>query len=280
MSQLDVTFYVPAFNAARYLDEVIPAILAQTHPVQRVLLIDDGSTDGSAEIASKYPVEVVRQPSNLGLAEARNTAIRLADTEVVAAVDSDVVASPHWLETMLGNLADAEVGAVTGCLAERYQATPADLWRALHMKQHYGKARILDPGPFSGSNHVLRKSAWEDVGGFDTSYRTHSEDCDLSRRIGEKGWRIVYEAEARAEHLRQDTVRSIARAKWGWDYWPKLRDGHYRSRARVALGNLRTARWRMTQHVGRPRLLAIDLAMLWLHTRWDWELLDREGVRA
>lgn len=267
-----VTFYVPAYNAGRYLPEVIPGILAQTVQPQRILIIDDGSTDDTAEIASRYPVELVRQPQNMGLAAGRNRAIEMAETELIAAIDSDVVLRPTWLATMLGAIsASPRIAAVTGFLEERYQSTPADKWRALHMKQNYGPVSMESPGPLSGSNHILRKAAWAEVGGFNVIHRTHSEDTDISRRLREKGWGIAYEARARAEHLRQDTFRSIARAKWGWDYWPKLANGHYQNRIRVLSDNLRTCRWRLSQHLARPYLMLVDVAMLWWHTAWDFE---------
>jgi mycofactocin glycosyltransferase len=274
MERPTVTFYIPAYNAAAYLDEVLLAVLAQTYPVERVLVIDDGSTDETVAVASRYPVEIIRQPENRGLAAARNTALRAAETQLVAAVDSDVVVDPGWLEAMVRNLEDPKVAVVTGCLVERYQETPPDRWRALHMKQNYGPQRIVNPGPFSGSNHVLRRSVAVESGGFNESFRTNNEDCDMAARLRDQGWDIVYEPAARAEHLRRDTVRSVARTKWSWDYWAKQGEGHYRNRGRVLLDNLRIARWRLAQHLGRPRLMVVDLAMLWLHTRWDLELLS------
>lgn len=273
MSRPCVTFYVPAFNAARYLDRVIPAILAQSYPIERVLIIDDGSKDDTSEVASKYPVQVVRQDFDEGLAASRNRALNLATTELVAAVDSDVVPSPDWLATMVEAMSDETVGAATGRLEERYQDSPADLWRALHMKQNYGPVNLINPGPFSGSNHIIRKTAWEIAGKFDQRYWTHSEDCNMSERILKAGWRITYRADAHAEHLRQDSTATVARAKWGWDYWAKRSTGHYRSWYRILANNLRVFRWRLGQHLGQPGLAKVDLAMLWLHTRWDFEVL-------
>jgi cellulose synthase/poly-beta-1,6-N-acetylglucosamine synthase-like glycosyltransferase len=280
MSTLSITFYVPAYNASRYLDEVLPGILAQTYPISRVLLIDDGSTDEIAGVASRYPIELVRQPRNMGLAAARNTAMDLSQTDLVAAVDADVVPEPNWLEAMVRNFANPEVAAVTGYLHERFQQTCADKWRALHMKQNYGENRMTNPGPFSGSNHVLRRSVWKELGGFDQRYRTHSEDCDLSRRLLNAGQHVVYEPTARADHLRRDTIRTLSRSKWGWDYWPKLRAEHYRNQSHILIQNLRTTRWRLAQHLVMrcPRLMCVDLAMLALHTYWDWQLIGKRSA--
>src|SRR6516165_3866567 len=76
-----VTAYIPCFNGARYLPATITAILGQTQPPDELLIIDDGSTDNSSEVASRYPVRIIRHEKNKGLAAARNTALANAKFE-------------------------------------------------------------------------------------------------------------------------------------------------------------------------------------------------------
>src|SRR6516162_6327317 len=74
-----VTAYIPAYNVSEYLARTIEGLLAQTHAFDEILVIDDGSHDNSAEIASRYPqVTLIKHPVNKGLSAARNTALRAA----------------------------------------------------------------------------------------------------------------------------------------------------------------------------------------------------------
>lgn len=75
-----VSLYVPCFNGERYIARCIEGILSQRRPANEVLIVDDGSTDGSVEIISKYPVTLVRHRQNRGLSAARNTGIRASSS--------------------------------------------------------------------------------------------------------------------------------------------------------------------------------------------------------
>src|SRR5690348_146132 len=112
-----VTAYIPAHNVSEYLARAIEGLLSQTHPLDEILVIDDGSRDNSAEIASRYSqVKLIQHPINKGLAAARNTALRAAWNELVASVDADVVADPSWVATLLPHMADLNVVGAGGIL--------------------------------------------------------------------------------------------------------------------------------------------------------------------
>src|SRR5215831_14943417 len=82
-----ISVYIPAYNVADYLPRCLEALFAQTLPPDEILVIDDGSRDASAEIASKYPsVALIHHGTNKGLGAARNTATRAARNELVASL--------------------------------------------------------------------------------------------------------------------------------------------------------------------------------------------------
>ena len=143
---LPVTLYLPCFNAAHFLERVLPAVKAQTYPVERILVIDDGSTDETAEIARAHGVEVFSQGRNRGLGVARNTAIRLAETPYVASLDADVVPKADWLETLAASMASGRWAGVGGNLVETVHSTVADRWRVAHMQQGWGQKPVENPG--------------------------------------------------------------------------------------------------------------------------------------
>jgi GT2 family glycosyltransferase len=212
-----ITAYTTAYNVSEYLARTIEALIAQTHPFDEILVIDDGSRDSSAEIASRYPrVTLIQHGVNKGLAAARNTAMQAARNELVACVDADVVVDPNWIATLLPHMANPKVAGAGGSLAEGVQKTLADRWRRARMAQEWGPNYILNPRFLYGSNNVFRKSAVLEAGGYNESLRTCGEDPDLAARIRACGWDLVYDPAAHATHLRHDNLKSIMDMYWRW----------------------------------------------------------------
>lgn len=100
-----VSVVIPVHNGERFLAEAIDSVAAQRYPHVEILVVDDGSTDGSAAIARRRPVRYRRQP-NQGVAAARNTGIDVARGELIAFLDQDDVWLPHKLETQVAYLAE------------------------------------------------------------------------------------------------------------------------------------------------------------------------------
>ena len=212
-----VTAYTPAYNVSEYLARTIEGLLAQTHGFDEILVIDDGSRDDSAEIASRYPeVTLIQHPVNKGLAAARNTALRAARNEFVASVDADVVADPNWIATLLPHLADPKVVGAGGILIEGVQTTLADRWRRARMAQQWGAQYIRNPRFLYGCNNVFRKSAILEAGGYNESLRVCGEDPDLAVRLRARGWDFVYDPAAHSTHLRHDNRESVLDMYWRW----------------------------------------------------------------
>ena len=212
-----VSVYVPAYNVAECLPYCIQGLLAQTLPPDEILVIDDGSRDSSPQIASSYSgVTLVRHPTNKGLAAARNTAFRAARNEFVASIDADCVPEPTWLAELVKHMADPTVAGVGGKLTEGVQRNTADRWRAMHMPQHWGDAPVRNPRYLFGCNNLFRKSMVLGLGGYDEARRTNGEDTDLSLRLRENNFTLVYDPSARATHVRHDTTLSILDTHWRW----------------------------------------------------------------
>ena len=212
-----ISVYIPAYNAEEFLSRAIEGVLAQTRPVDEILVIDDGSRDATAGIAARYPaVTLVRHERNLGLSAARNTAFRAARNELVASLDADCVPERTWLAALVSHLKDSRVVGVGGRLIESVRSTVADRWRCAHLRQERGESLLLNTNFLFGCNNIYRKSAVIAVGGYNEALRTNAEDADISRRLHAQGWNMVYEPEARATHLRHDTIGSILDTSWRW----------------------------------------------------------------
>jgi len=209
-----ITLYIPCYNPEPYLARVLDAVFNQSLRPAEVIVVDDASSDRSAETASRFPVRVIRHESNRGLSAARNTAMRAAHCELVAALDSDVVPDSAWLERLTRHFDSPKLALCGGKLVESVDRRVADRWRAVHLCQHWGDAPIENPGFVFGANTLGRRSALLDAGGYDERLRTNGEDVDLSKRLGARGWNTYYDPAAVCRHLRQDSVLSALTTFW------------------------------------------------------------------
>ncbi|MBU2257991.1 MAG: glycosyltransferase family 2 protein, partial [Candidatus Omnitrophica bacterium] len=91
-----VTLYIPCFDAERTIKECLDSVIAQTYPINEIIIIDDGCQDKTMDIVSKYPVRVIKHDRNKGLAVARNTAFKECRNDFVAALDADCAAHSDW----------------------------------------------------------------------------------------------------------------------------------------------------------------------------------------
>lgn len=176
MPEPAATVVVASHNGEKFLAETLESAFAQSFDSFEVVFVDDGSEDGTAEIAQSFPVRYVHQ-SNLGLAAARNTGLENARGEFIAFLDDDDILPPTKLELQVGYLRQhPEIGCVLGRQEWIFDGvTPPNF-------QH-------DPifGELGGIQFVtamIRRQVLQDMGGFDPSFR-YAEDRDLFIRLRE-----------------------------------------------------------------------------------------------
>lgn len=272
---MKLSVYIPCYNAARFIEASVRALLDQTHPPDEIVVIDDGSSDNSAELASRLPVRVIRHEKNRGLAAARNTAFTNATHPLVGAIDADVLPDPTWLEYLLTHFADPHIVGTGGRLIEAHHSKPADAWRAIHMTQDLGLERIDIEYPshkrLGGFGTIFRKEAVLSVGGYNENYRSNYEDVDLCARLLAAGHKLVFEPRAVAYHQRRDSIRSVIRTSWHWDFYFHYFHGGYNHIVLKLLLNFRSARALGWSHIRVKRfsLLLVDLPMPWIHSWMD-----------
>ncbi len=175
-----VSVIVPVYNREQFLGETLDSIFALDYGPFEVIVVDDGSTDGSAEIAQSYPdVHYFRQ-ENRGPGAARNIGIEASRGEFVAFVDSDDVVFPHKLSAQVGYLLDhPDVTATLGrqeWITPPPNAVPDLVW---------GDLDGITP-----ISIVIRRAALIEVGCFDPALRG-PEDVDLLVRLRERGYRFL-----------------------------------------------------------------------------------------
>ena len=183
MSDALVSCIVPVYNGERYLREALDSIAAQTHRVIEIIVVDDGSTDGSAAIVARYParIRLYAQP-NAGPAAARNRGIRDARGAYLAFLDADDVWHPEKLERQLARFrARDELGFSVAHVQNFWDPAFAP---AEDSPDASRQARPL-PG-YVAPTLLVRASAFAAVGDFSES-RPHTSEPDWFLRASERG---------------------------------------------------------------------------------------------
>lgn len=191
-----VSVVIPAYNYAHYLAEAVDSVLAQTYAPVELIVVNDGSTDGTRELLDGYGDRIVAiHQENQGLSAARNTGIRRATHEFVAFLDADDIWEPEKLACQMAcfrELPDAYglVACDRGTMNEHGVRNPkATTFRKFRRSSREIRLHdMLLRTQFCPSSAVVRKACFADCGEFDTTLRS-SEDRDMWLRIAEV-WKL------------------------------------------------------------------------------------------
>jgi len=280
------TVYIPCFNAAATLPQVLKAVLAQSRSPDEVIVVDDGSMDGSAEVAAgfrRHGVQLVCQPCNRGLAAARNLALATATGDVLLGLDADVRAEADYIARAVACLESRpDCAALCGRLLEPCTSTVADRWRAVHMSQDLGIDGFANPRILFGCTTSIRREAVLRLGGWNEQFRASYEDVDLTKRLRTAGVSFRYEPSCRAAHLKRDTIESVLTGFWRWHLPAGMLRGHFESLERWLACRLEPVNWGIFRYrieqdaaAGRDPLLPVTLLMPWWMIRHDLLELKR-----
>lgn len=270
-----VSLYIPCFNAAETIRSCLEAVFKQSHPLEEVIVIDDGSTDKTAAIASGYPVRLIRHMHNKGLAAARNTAIKNIDSEFIASIDADCSPEPDWLAGLMSKFSLRKIAGVGGRLLESNTSTICDYWRSTHMKQYWKDRKIFPPFLF-GSNTVFRKKILIDIGLYNETFKNNYEDVDISKRIRKTGRLLTYEPKAVVHHLKKDDIFTLLNGYWNWNiayyhrkrFYSNSKNFVYKLKDNLGLANRYIEEDLASK---RYRLLYLDFLLALHHSLRDFE---------
>jgi glycosyltransferase involved in cell wall biosynthesis len=277
-------FYIPAYNVEKYIRPCIEGICSLNYPVSDILVVDDGSKDGSAAIASRYPVRIISHGCNKGLAAARNTAFSSSSADFMAAVDTDAVPDISFLKYIAVEMENSPPSCAGwgGRLYEKYTDTPSDKWRSVHLSQDPGPRRKYGNDFLYGSNTVFSRKAVIASGGYDEKYKTNYEDVSMGERLKKNGFNTLYTPLASALHHRRDTTTSIMKTRWNWFFWPHEQSGFYSGPKNVAAKIKSNILWAVNYinsdlKSGNNELLPLDCLYLFFDTITDIKYAEKSG---
>jgi cellulose synthase/poly-beta-1,6-N-acetylglucosamine synthase-like glycosyltransferase/peptidoglycan/xylan/chitin deacetylase (PgdA/CDA1 family) len=214
---------VPAYNESVGIERAVRSLAASDYPDFEVVVVDDGSTDGSADLVERLGLErvrVIRQP-NAGKPAALNRGVAAARGDVIVMVDADTVFERDSLRKLIVPLAAPEVGAVSGNTKVGNRSRMLGRWQHIEYVMGFNLDRrlfdVLSCMPtVPGAIGAVRVDALADVGGISSD--TLAEDTDLTIAIGRMGWKVVYAEEARAWTEAPATLAELWRQRYRWSY--------------------------------------------------------------
>ena len=213
----NISFYIPAYNAEKTIKASIRSIENQSIIPDEIIVIDDSSTDGTANIIqSEFSnVKLFINKQNMGLGYNRNLAISKAKNDIVAAIDADVILDKHWLENLMPEIEKKNVLMCGGKMTEQLIENRINLWRAKYYSQNWGDKLVINPPFLYGCNTLLIKSVWQKVNGYNEDLKTNGEDINFINKVKSIfKEQIIYQPAAKCYHLQNDNIESISNRVW------------------------------------------------------------------
>ena len=244
-----VSVIVCSYNGSNTLKQCLDSLGKVDYPNYEVVLIDDGSTDNTREIAAEFPEVRYIYQTNHGLSHARNHGAAVAKGEIFAYTDSDCMADPDWLYYLISTLLSGDYGGVGGPNV----SPPAQNWvQACVAAAPGGPSHVLLTDTVAehipGCNMAWYRWAFENVGGFDPEYHKAGDDVDFCWRIQQSGHEIAFSPTALVWHYRRFTLRAFRKQQEGYGEAESL----LRFKHLIFFGPTGTAKWR-GQIYGTPR---------------------------
>jgi len=254
-----VSVIVPAYNEEVGIAAAVRSLAGGDYPELEVIVVDDGSTDGTAAVVTALAagdprITLIRQ-ENAGKPAALNTGIAAARHEIVVMVDGDTIFERDTIRNLVGPFEDPSVGGVSGNTKVGNRRGLLGRWQHIEYVIGFNLDRrmydVLSCMPtIPGAIGAFRREALDQVGG--VSSDTLAEDTDLTMALNRAGWRVVYEESARAWTEAPSSLRQLWRQRYRWCYGTMQAMWKHRSAVREgnALGR-----------VGLPYLLLFQVLL-------------------
>ena len=229
-----VTAIIPTWNRRDLLEAVLGDLLAQTAPLKRIVVVDNGSTDGSEDVARKLGVDLIRWSENRGFARAVNAGVRAAMTDWVLVLNNDVRLPPDWMSTMeQAMLAHPDSGFFVSKLAQAGDGGLLDgsfdalsrsgfPWRCGAGRGDgpiWSEARQIQFAPMTAA--LIRKDLFDEAGFLEERFESYYEDIEFFLRCGLRGVSGWYHPAAVARHMGSATL-----GEWNRDTVFRLTRNH------------------------------------------------------
>jgi cellulose synthase/poly-beta-1,6-N-acetylglucosamine synthase-like glycosyltransferase len=212
-----VTILIPTKNVANYIEAVLQSMFDLDYPEDRfeIIILDAFSTDGTVEIANKFPVQIIQEDATAP--EAYNHVLKTIKGDIVAFGDGDALVDRMWLKKLVRHFKDPNVGGAGGlCLtANSEKLVPRVIGYELQDRYERMPSMI---SRIATMNVLYRRSVLNEVGGFDESLAI-GYDGEIGHKIIKKGYKIVFDKEAIVYHHHRPTLRLFFKQQFKYGFY-------------------------------------------------------------
>lgn len=220
----DVSVIIVSWNGREHLGRCLPSVAAQQGVACETIVVDNGSTDGTAAfVRERFPwVSLVSLPDNRGFAGGNNVGVRQARGRYVAFLNNDTSADQGWLRAMLSGVDEAAGFAlVTSRIVYMHDPDVIDSagdgllrWGGAFKRHHGAPSSVAETTEevfgICGAACLMPKAVFDELGGFDEDFFASHEDVDLSYRARLRGYRCRYVADAIVQHVGSATLGQVS----------------------------------------------------------------------
>ena len=219
-----VSIVVPTFNGASRIARCLDALLSQASDQHvEVLVVNDGSTDQTAAVVSKYPSVRLISQTNAGPATARNRGAAEARGEILLFTDDDCVPMPDWLNAMLAPFEDPDVVGAKGVYRTHQRSLAARFVQVEYEDKYLLMAAATSIDFIDTYSAAFVRARFLEIGGYDTSFPVAcAEDVELSYRMSARKWLMKLAPRAAVYHTHPDTFSKYFRKKYKFAFWRVL----------------------------------------------------------
>jgi glycosyltransferase involved in cell wall biosynthesis len=269
---MSVSIIIPTFNGASRIGNCLDALLQQTAGRDaEILVIDDGSSDNTADVVVRYSGVRLLKQVNAGPATARNRGAQEARGTTILFTDDDCVPMADWLAAMTASFNDPDVVAVKGVYRTR-QTSLAARFVQIEYEDKYRRMASLPQIDFIDTYSAgFRRDRFLEMNGYDTSFPVAcAEDVELSYRMSARGWTMKFVPSAIVYHVHPDTLGKYLRKKYKFAFWRVVA---VRKNPNKAVKDSHTPQSMKLQLLFAPVLLLAIIADLLVHPKVPASLL-------
>ncbi|MFZ3383838.1 MAG: glycosyltransferase family 2 protein [Candidatus Methanoperedens sp.] len=240
-----VSIIVLSWNGKQYLETCLSSLVRQTYKSIEVILVDNGSSDGTIEfVRNSFPgVIILRHDKNLGFAEGVNSGIRISKGEFIATINNDAEADANWIKSLVRVMeSDPGIGCCGSKMLRYYERNIIDSAGIVVYQNGNAYDRGSeeeDKGQYDSQEEIFgacagaalyRRKMLDEIGLFDMDYFAYLEDVDISFRMHLFGWKCIYVPDALVYHMHSATSKQASPFKlfylernklWNmWKYYP------------------------------------------------------------
>ena len=212
-----VSGYIPSYNNKDTIAAAITSLKSQVYPIDEILVIDDGSTDLTVDIAKSCGVQVYQNDANKGRGFTRAKAMEVAKNDLVLCCDATNELDLHFASEAIKAFYDSEVSSVFGRICSKTSKSIVNKWRSVHLFKENVKYKsgFQKSDLFITYGAIVRKSHIMEVGNFDTELK-HSEDEEMGKRLLANGYTLLSNHDLNVYCNFDNSLREVFERYWRW----------------------------------------------------------------